>query len=129
MYAAMGLLLATIWINLGTDSSKIQDRLSVHFFSVAFLGFMSVSGIPAFLEERAVFIRERANGLYGPGAWVIANTITVVPFLFACTLLFSVISYFAIGLHPGGVPFFRFLIYLFLVSQSFILFHYPSTDS
>lgn len=62
------------------------------FFSVAFLGFMSVSGIPSFLEERAVFIRERANGLYGPGSYVLANTITSIPFLFACTLFYSLIA-------------------------------------
>lgn len=93
MYAAMGLLLATIWIRLGTSTNKIQDRLSVHFFSVAFLGFMSVSGIPAFLEERAVFIRERGNGLYGSGIWTIANTVAVFPFLFACTTVFACIAY------------------------------------
>jgi len=75
---------------------------------------MSVAGIPAFLEERGVFIRERSNGLYGPGAYVLANTIAVVPFLFACTFLFSVISYWAIGLHPGARAFFRFTLYLFL---------------
>jgi hypothetical protein len=67
----MGLMLATIWIHLGTSTGKINDRLSVlyvdpllclqrifsdnlncghSFFSVAFLGFMSVAGIPAFLE-------------------------------------------------------------------------------
>ncbi|KAL8278129.1 hypothetical protein RQP46_009453 [Phenoliferia psychrophenolica] len=114
MYCAMGFLLATVWINLGTDSSKLQDRLSVFFFSVAFLGFMSVSGIPAFLEERSVFIRERGNGLYTPGPYVLANTLTTVPFLFACTLAFALIAYFAIGLHGGATHFFRFLIYLFL---------------
>lgn len=93
MYAGMGFLLATIWVHLGTRDTKINDRLSVgiifgitsvhrlmfaqvHFFSVAFLGFMrcaqvfsrlrtsilteniSVAGIPSFLEERAVFMRE-----------------------------------------------------------------------
>lgn len=116
MYVAMGFLLATVWINLGTDTAKINDRLSVlyvffliesqhlasnsdtfsplnnSFFSVAFLGFMSVSGIPSFLEERSVFIRERANGLYGPGSYVLANTITSIPFLFACTLFYSLIA-------------------------------------
>lgn len=51
----MGLLLATIWIRLGDSSSKISDYLSVYFFSVAFLGFMSVAGIPAFLEECVAF--------------------------------------------------------------------------
>jgi hypothetical protein len=39
MYAGMGVMLATIWIHLGTDATKINDRLSVHFYSVAFLAF------------------------------------------------------------------------------------------
>lgn len=47
MYLGMGFLLATIWVKLGNSDSKINDRLSVHFFSVAFLAFMSVAGIPA----------------------------------------------------------------------------------
>lgn len=91
-----------------------NDRLSVHFFSVAFLGFMSVAGIPAFLEERQVFVRERMNGLYGPGAYVLANSICTAPYLFVCALLFSVLSYWSIGLHPGAEHFFRFLGILFL---------------
>lgn len=114
MYAGMGFLLATIWIRLGHSDAKINDRLSVHFFSVAFLAFMSVAGIPAFLEERSVFIRERRNGLYGPLPFVLSNTIVTLPFLFMCSLLFTVIVYFAIGLHPGAGHFFRFLAFLFL---------------
>ncbi|KAJ7839854.1 hypothetical protein B0H14DRAFT_2786367 [Mycena olivaceomarginata] len=50
----MGSMLTTIWIRLGTADSTINDRLLVHFYSVAFLAFMSVAGIPGFLEERAV---------------------------------------------------------------------------
>jgi len=85
----MGAMLATIWIKLAQVDSRINDRLAVHFFSVAFLAFMSVAGIPAFvrpslfllsvycpdldisdqLEERAVFLRERSNGQYGNGAF------------------------------------------------------------
>lgn len=77
-----------------------------------------------------MFVRERWNGLYGPGAYVLANTVAVMPFLFACTLLFSLIScvvsnsilctltfktrYWAIGLHPGATAFFRFTLYLYL---------------
>jgi len=114
MYLGMGVMLATIWVNLAQTSSRINDRLSVHFFSVAFLGFMSVAGIPAFLEERQVFVRERMNGLYGPGAYVLANSLCTLPYLFVCALLFSVISYWSIGLHPGAGHFFRFLGILFL---------------
>jgi ABC-type multidrug transport system permease subunit len=75
---------------------------------------MSVAGIPAFLEERQVFVRERMNGLYGPGAYVLANSIVTLPYLFFCVLLFSVICYWSIGLNPGAEQFFRFLAVLFL---------------
>ncbi|KAI0048707.1 P-loop containing nucleoside triphosphate hydrolase protein [Auriscalpium vulgare] len=114
MYLGMGVLLATIWVNLAQTAAKVNDRLSVHFFSVAFLGFMSVAGIPAFLEERLVFTRERQNGLYGPGPYVLANSLVTLPYLFACSLLFSVLCYWSIGLNPGAEQFFRFLGILFL---------------
>lgn len=71
--------------------------------------------------------------MYGSAAYVLANTLAVVPFLFACTFLFSLIScviplvilrhilltiyttrYWAIGLRSGAIPFFRFTFYLFL---------------
>lgn len=114
MYVGMGVMLATIWVNLAQTSAKVNDRLSVHFFSVAFLGFMSVAGIPAFLEERQVFVRERMNGLYGPGAYVLANSLVTLPYLFVCVVLFAVISYWSIGLNPGADQFFRFVGVLFL---------------
>ncbi|KAJ7301568.1 P-loop containing nucleoside triphosphate hydrolase protein [Mycena albidolilacea] len=114
MYAGMGLMLATIWIRLGTADSTINDRLSVHFYSVAFLAFMSVAGIPGFLEERAVYYRETKNGLYTTLPFVLANTLVGMPFLGVCTLLFTLISYWAIGLHSGGGAFFRFLAFLYL---------------
>ncbi len=153
----MGFLLATVWVNLAQTSEKVvsystpmryiccivltiieqNDRLSVHFFAVAFLGFMSVAGLPAYLEERQVFVRERMNGLYGPGAYVLANSICTFPYLFVCSLLFTVLwyvrqiydrrasepathffdddrSYWSIGLNPGANQFFRFLAILFL---------------
>ncbi|KAJ7686760.1 ABC-2 type transporter-domain-containing protein [Mycena olivaceomarginata] len=112
MYAGMGLMLATIWIRFGTADSTINDRLSVHFYSVAFLAFMSVAGIPGFLEERAVYYRETKNGLYTTLPFVLANTLVGMPFLGVCTLLFTLISYWA-GLHPGGGAFFRFLAFLY----------------
>ncbi|KAJ7691146.1 P-loop containing nucleoside triphosphate hydrolase protein [Mycena rosella] len=122
MYAGMGLMLATIWIRLGTNDSTINDRLSVHFFSVAFLAFDARPHIRPFcwvlipaavLEERAVYYRETKNGLYSTLPFVLSNTLVNMPFLFISTLLFTLISYWAIGLHPGGAAFFRFLAFLY----------------
>ncbi|PPQ75685.1 hypothetical protein CVT26_001519 [Gymnopilus dilepis] len=129
MYCGMGLMLATIWIHLGTADSTINDRLSVHFYCVAFLAFMSVAGIPSYskvLEERSVYYRETKNGLYTTLPFVLANTLVNIPFLFVCTVLFTVICYWAIGLHHGPAAFFRFVGFLFLAlliaeSQSLVV--------
>lgn len=121
MYLGMGILLATVWVNLSQTDTRINDRLSVHFFSVAFLGFMSVAGIPSFLEDRSVLLRESRNSLYTPLPFVLANTFSTLPLLFLCSLIFSVIAYWSIGLHPGASYFWRWLgmLYLGVVAAEF----------
>lgn len=124
MYAGMGVMLATIWIRLGDEASTINDRLSVHFYSVAFLAFMSVAGIPGSLEERANFEKETANGLYGALPFVLANSIVTIPFLFACSTLFVLIMYWGIGLNDDASAVFRYIGFLFLsiyVAESQVL--------
>lgn len=49
------------------------------------MSFMAVAYVPAFLEDRATFVKERANGLYGPTPFVIANFLIGLPYL--CKLL------------------------------------------
>jgi hypothetical protein len=47
------------------------------------MSFMAVAYVPAFLEDRAIFVKERANGLYGPTVFLVSNFIIGVPYL--CT--------------------------------------------
>ena len=51
------------------------------FFGSAFMSFMAVAYVPAFLEDRANFAKERANGLYGPTPFMISNFLIGLPFL------------------------------------------------
>lgn len=44
---------------------------------------MAVAYVPAFLEDRATFIKERANGLYGATPFMLANFLIGLPFI--CT--------------------------------------------
>lgn len=37
------------------------------------MSFMAVAYIPSFLEDRATYVKERENGLYGPTAFVLSN--------------------------------------------------------
>ncbi|KAI8621388.1 P-loop containing nucleoside triphosphate hydrolase protein, partial [Chytriomyces sp. MP71] len=83
-----GILMGTTWLNVGTNQIYVQSRFTSIFLSVGFLAFMSVGAIPALLEDREVFYRERLNRSYSVGAYVVANTIVSVPFIYTNTVLY-----------------------------------------
>lgn len=45
------------------------------------MSFMAVAYVPAFLEDRATFAKERANGLYGATPFMVSNFLIGLPFL------------------------------------------------
>jgi hypothetical protein len=45
------------------------------------MSFMAVAYVLAFLEDRANFVKERANGLYGATPFMVSNFIIGLPFL------------------------------------------------
>lgn len=125
MYVALAILMGSTWWQVGFEQKNIQDRFSAHFFSVAFLVFMSVAGIPGFLEERLVFQRERANGFYSVGPYALANTLIAIPFVMIIALSFSIVAYPMIGLHAGGEHAAKFVLFLFMalyVAESMVVF-------
>ncbi|KAL9088484.1 MAG: hypothetical protein Q9165_006208 [Trypethelium subeluteriae] len=81
MYMGLAIMMGTVWLRLGATQDNIQAFTNAIFFGGAFMSFMAVAYIPAFLEDRALFIKERANGLYGPMSFMVANFISGVPFL------------------------------------------------
>ncbi|KAJ3309549.1 hypothetical protein HDV04_005932 [Boothiomyces sp. JEL0838] len=114
MYVCLAILMGTTWLRMGVYQTTVTDRLAGLFFAVAFLSFMAVAGIPAFLEERHVFMRESANGLYGVGSYVLSNTLISIPFIFIISISFSLVAYFLMGLQQEADRFFVFVGYLFL---------------
>lgn len=93
-------MMGTVWLRLSPTQSHIQPFINaivslsfespmiiliqVEFFGSAFMSFMAVAYVPAFLEDRATFIKERANGLYGATAFMIANFLIGIPYLCMC---------------------------------------------
>ena len=75
---------------------------------------MAVAYIPAYIEDQQTFFKERANGWYGPTAFIIANTLIGLPFLFIIVMFFSVIAYWLCGLWPTAQGFWTFAGFLFL---------------
>eukprot|EP00211_Chloroparvula_japonica_P004367 CAMPEP_0119121132 /NCGR_PEP_ID=MMETSP1310-20130426/1893_1 /TAXON_ID=464262 /ORGANISM="Genus nov. species nov., Strain RCC2339" /LENGTH=651 /DNA_ID=CAMNT_0007110671 /DNA_START=84 /DNA_END=2039 /DNA_ORIENTATION=+ len=115
MYSLLALVMGLLYLRMdGNDAGTIQDRISVLFFSVAFLSFMSVASIPAFLLEREIFVRERRNSYYSVLPYALSHALVSLPFLFFIALAFTGISYYMMALNPEPEAFFYFMLVLFV---------------
>lgn len=78
------------------------------------MSFMAVAYIPAYLEDRSTSIKERADGMYGPISFLVANFVIGLPYLFIICILFSVIAYWLTGFRASGEAFFTWIMWLYL---------------
>ncbi|KAL4955224.1 P-loop containing nucleoside triphosphate hydrolase protein [Aspergillus filifer] len=114
MYMGLAIMMGTVWLRLKTEQEYIQPFINAIFFGSAFMSFMAVAYVPAFLEDRATFTKERANGLYGSLPFLISNFIIGLPFLFLISTLTSLITYFLSNFRPTATAFFTWVMWLFL---------------
>ena len=110
----LALLMGTCWLRLGSAQNDIQPRITAIFFGGAFLSFMAVAYIPGYIEDQATFFKERANGLYGPTSFLVANFMIGLPYLALIAVLFSIIAYWLVNLWPTSEGFWIFVAFLFL---------------
>ncbi|KAJ6134765.1 hypothetical protein N7523_001087 [Penicillium sp. IBT 18751x] len=114
MYLGLAIMMGTVWLRLRPSQEYIQPYVNAIFFGSAFMSFMAVAYVPAYLEDRATFAKERANGLYGATPFMISNFLIGLPFLFLFSLLFSVVSYWLSNFRPSGQAFFMWVTWIFL---------------
>ncbi|KAF4122768.1 ABC-type branched-chain amino acid transport system, ATPase component, partial [Geosmithia morbida] len=114
MYLGLAVLMGTVFLRFGSDQRYVQPLTNSIFFGGAFMSFMSVAYVPALLEDLHTFKRERADGLAGPLSFVASSFAVGLPFLFAISVLFSVVTYWLTGFRADGAAFMTYLLWLFL---------------
>ncbi|EFJ40488.1 hypothetical protein VOLCADRAFT_99753 [Volvox carteri f. nagariensis] len=114
MYIMLCICIGTIYLKLGNDWVGTYSRAAMMFFVVAFLTFMSIAGFPAFVEDMAVFIRERLNGYYPVATFALANTLASAPFIFGIAIISSAIVYWLVDLNDSGDRFVYFFVNLYV---------------
>ncbi|KAH7860444.1 hypothetical protein Vadar_013494 [Vaccinium darrowii] len=113
IYIALCLCVGTIFIDIGHSYGSIQARGSMLMFVAAFLTFMAIGGFPSFVEDMKIFIRERLNGHYGVGAFVVGNTFSSIPYLFLISAVPGAMAYYLVGLQKGIDHFAYFVVLLY----------------
>ena len=125
MYIGLAIMMGTVWLRLPTIQSSIQPFINAIFFGSAFMSFMAVAYVPAFLEDRATFAKDRANGMYGALPFMIANFIIGLPYLFLIAVTFSTIAYWLTNFRPSGDAFLVWIMWVFLdlvAAESLVVF-------
>ncbi|GLU18083.1 hypothetical protein SLE2022_344030 [Rubroshorea leprosula] len=120
-----GLVLGTIYFNVGSDKGRIalQTRIGFFAFSLTFLLSSTTEVLPIFLQERRILMRETSRGAYRVSSYVLANTIIFLPFLLLVGLLFSTPVYWLVGLRreSHGFLYFSLVVWMvLLMSNSFV---------
>lgn len=114
MILGLALLVGTVWLRLEPTDRNAQSFINAIFFGGAFMSLMAVASIPAFLEDKAVFQKERADGLYGPSLFVLSNFLVGLPFLLSFSVLFSSVAYWLCNFRPSLGGYCSWILWLFL---------------
>lgn len=121
----VGLVLGTIYINIGFDKKGIEKRLGFFAFTLTFLLSSTTETLPIFINERPVLLRETSSGVYRISSYLIANTLVFMPYLLAIAVVYSVSVYFLVGLCCTWQAFAYFVMVIWvivLMANSFVLF-------
>jgi len=109
---AAALLAGTIWWH--SDFRDIQDRLGLLYFLSIFWGvFPSFNAVFAFPQDRAIFTKERASGMYSLSGYFMARITGDLPMELILPTVFLTLVYWMTGLRPE--------IWIFLLTLAVIL--------
>ncbi|KAL7003513.1 ATP-binding cassette sub- G member 8 [Sarracenia purpurea var. burkii] len=121
----VGLVLGTIYINIGFDKKGIEKRLGLFAFTLTFLLSSTTETLPIFINERPILLRETSSGVYRLSSFLIANTLVFLPYLFAIAVVYSISVYFLVGLCATWQAFAYFVLVIWIIfsmANSFVLF-------
>ncbi|KAL4574793.1 hypothetical protein LXL04_021631 [Taraxacum kok-saghyz] len=121
----VGVVLGTIYINIGFDKTGIEKRFGLFAFTLTFLLSSTTETLPIFINERPILLRETSSGVYRLSSYLIANTLVFFPYLLAIAIVYSVSVYFLVGLCQTWQAFGYFVLVIWvivLMANSFILF-------
>ncbi|KAL0365814.1 UNVERIFIED_CONTAM: ABC transporter G family member 25 [Sesamum radiatum] len=84
-----------------SDYHDIQDRLGLLFFISIFWGvFPSFNAVFAFPQDRAIFLKERASGMYTLSSYFMARITGDLPMELILPTTFLTVTYWMTGLKP-----------------------------
>jgi len=111
----IGLLIGSIFFKEPDDISGAGARVNTLLFLMCVFSMFPVPAIGKFIQDRLLFITERASGYYGTAAFFFAWLSVEVPILMGIVIGYGCISYWMVGLNPSMIHFIFYLAQIFVV--------------
>ncbi|KAK4745498.1 hypothetical protein SAY87_011810 [Trapa incisa] len=121
----VGVVLGTIYINIGFDKEGIKKRFGLFAFTLTFLLSSTTETLPVFINERPILLQETSSGVYRLSSYLLANTLVFLPYLLVMAIIYSASLYFLVGLCATWQAFAYFVLVIWvivLMANSFVLF-------
>ncbi|PKA46977.1 ABC transporter G family member 25 [Apostasia shenzhenica] len=96
---AAAFLAGSMWYR--SSIRDVDDRLGLLFFISIFWGvFASFGAVFTFPQERLIFLKERASGMYSLSSYFMARTVGELPMELVLPAVFVAVLYWMVGLRP-----------------------------
>ncbi|KAD4384462.1 hypothetical protein R6Q59_011417 [Mikania micrantha] len=113
IYLVVSICVGTIFYDVGTGYTAIFARGACGGFITGFMTFMSIGSFPSFIEDMKIFSRERLNGYYGVGVFILSNFLSSFPFLVAVSLVTGTITWNMVKFNHGFLRYAFYCLNLF----------------
>ncbi|XP_043535167.1 broad substrate specificity ATP-binding cassette transporter ABCG2-like [Chiloscyllium plagiosum] len=120
MMITFGILNGLIYYQIpDTMPEALQNRIGAFFFLIINQVFGNLSAVEIFIQEKALFLHEKASGYYRTSVYFLSKILAdVIPNRIVPVLAFAAVAYFMMGLKQEAASFFLFCLTLSLTSLS-----------
>ena len=117
----MSLVIGWVFWQCKNDQAGVSSRLAGLFLNVALTGFASALNVPTMIKSRNWIFRERSSKMWSVLPFVVARSLTQIPFVLVDAILLGLPAYFMRG-DSNDID--RIAYFLLVISNEMILNFY-----
>eukprot|EP00270_Netrium_digitus_P019300 TRINITY_DN7584_c0_g2_i1.p1 TRINITY_DN7584_c0_g2~~TRINITY_DN7584_c0_g2_i1.p1 ORF type:complete len:680 (+),score=177.62 TRINITY_DN7584_c0_g2_i1:223-2040(+) len=114
--ALLGFIVASIYPLLPFTTDSVPNRMSMLFLSSVFCGIACVQNVLSSLEDRLVFLKERADGYYRVSSYYVAQFLIEWPPAILASFLYVTIIFWITRYSTSLIVYFYFFLNILITS-------------
>ena len=106
----VGLLIGTLFWQMGLDQLGGTNRISLMFFCITFTAMGAVASLPQVVEERRIFYHQRASHFFRTISYFLSSLVMDIPLSFLEGIIFTTLVFWMTGLYNSQYNYLEIII-------------------